>query len=402
MNTAAIIAEYNPFHNGHAYHVEQTRKLGYSHIIAVMSGNFVQRGTPAMLDRFLRAQAAVQCGVDLVLELPLPWSSSAAPDFADGATQIIKACGIVDAISFGCEHNDVATIKNAINLVYSETIQDGIKKYLQQGNSYPVAVSAAARDLGQDEIVEFLTKPNNMLALEYCKHLIHTNIKSLPVKRKGCEHDSDEICSQFASASHIRKRLYNSSELLSELENMRELLPRASAEIIKSAIHNKTGPLDISRYDIAAISRLQSLSALDFSKLSYVSNGLENRLYNAVQQAVTLDEAYAVAKNKQITHARIRRTLLHSVLGTYNAEKMITVPYIRVLAMNIKGRELLRSMQDAATLPILMRYADTDKLDSYGKSVYNFNQRANDLYNFCLPNPKPCGHDNIRNIYIEK
>ncbi len=402
MKTAAIVAEYNPFHNGHAYHIEQTRNKGYSHIIIVMSGNYVQRGSPAILDRFSRARAAVQCGADLVIELPLPWSSSSAPDFADGAIQIVKACGIVDALSFGCEHDDIALIKKTIQIVQSEQLQDIIKTNIQLGYSYPVSVANAVHSIGVESINDFLKLPNNVLALEYCKRIEGSSIIPLPIKRFGCAHDSDHASEQFSSASYIRKCIYDSICCDDDYHRLFSLMPQPSVDILRSAITEKNAPLDNYKFNIAAISRLHALSPQEFSMLSYVSNGMERRLFNAVQSSASLDEACDSAKNKQVTHARIRRTLLQAVLGAYKNGCMSAVPYIRVLALNNKGRELLKSMQKVTTLPIIMRHSDSDKLDRYGISVYDFNQRANDFYNICLPIPKTCGYDKTRNIYIAK
>ncbi len=402
MKTAAIIAEYNPFHNGHSYHVQKTRENGCSHVIAVMSGNFVQRGTPAIADRFIRAQAAVQCGVDLVLELPLPWSSSAAQDFADGAVQIIKATGVVDVLSFGCESTDLQLLKKSIEQLQSEDLQIQIRYFLQTGLSYPAAVTNALQITGEEQICTFLSKPNNMLAMEYCKHISDCTIEAMPVLRVGCEHDDILPTDSFASASYLRNeiyKLYNSNSAIYSLYNM---FPDASFQNLNNTIISGSAPIDLTKFNLAAIARLQMLQPDDFNSLQYIADGLQYRLYDAVQHAISFEQACDNAKNKQMTLARIRRTMLQATLGMHKIQPMKKVPYIRVLAMNQNGRALLKKMQNTAKLPIVMRHADSAKLNDYGLQVCNFNQSANDFYNLCLPTPLPAGADKTRNIYIEK
>ncbi|MBQ3519581.1 MAG: nucleotidyltransferase family protein [Clostridia bacterium] len=402
MKTAAIVAEYNPFHNGHCYHVQKTRESGCDHVIAVMSGNFVQRGTPSVMNRFVRAQAAVQCGVDLVLELPLPWSSSAAQDFADGAVQIIKAAGVADVLSFGCESTDLQLLKNSIVKLQANETQLQIRQFLEKGYSYPTAVTNALYATGDRHIADFLSQPNNMLAMEYCKHIAESAIEPMSILRVGCSHDADVPADSFASASFLRKQIYGMYNGNKEIYNLYNAMPEQSLQLLHAEMSAKTAPADLNKFNLAAIARLQMLSAVDFLSLPYVGDGMQNRLYDAVQRSVSFDQACDLAKNKQITHARIRRTYLQAVLGLHKLPPMKNVPYIRVLAMNQNGRSLLKRMQTNATLPIIMRHADSAKLDAYGLQVYNFNQSANDFYNLCLPDPICGGTDKTRNIFIEE
>ncbi len=402
MKTAAIIAEYNPFHNGHEYHIRKTRENECTHIIAIMSGNFVQRGTPAVVNRFLRAQMAVQGGADLVVELPLPWSASAAPDFADGAVQILNSTGIVDVLSFGCESADLQLLKNTTKKLQEPEMQTAIKRFLAQGFAYPVAVTNALKTTGDMSICDFLAKPNNMLAMEYCKKIAASKVEMLPILRVGCEHDADDAAASFASASFIRKEIYKSYNSDLEIYNLYNVTPRQSFQLLHTAINSSAAPADLNKFNLAAMARLQMLSSDNFKSLPYVGDGTQYRLHEAVQKAVSFDQACDIAKNKQLTHARIRRILLQAALGMHNQQPMKKVPYIRVLAMNQNGRELLRKMQSDATLPIIMRHADAAKLDNYGLQVYNFNQSANDFYNLCLPKSLPAGTDKTNNIYIEQ
>ncbi len=402
MRTAAIIAEYNPFHNGHYYHVQKTRLNGCSHVIAVMSGNYVQRGTPAFADRFIRAQTAIQCGVDLVLELPLPWSSSAAQDFADGALQVIKATGIADVLSFGCESTDLQLLKNSIDRLRCDEMQDYIHHYLDKGFSYPSAIANALHKAGELQICDFISKPNNILAMEYCKQLADCNIEPMPILRVGCEHDDDSPFESFASASLLRKEIYKLYNDNKELYSLYHLMPKPSFQLLNNEISAKNAPADLKKFNLASMARLQMLSIDDFISLPCMADGMQYRLYDAIQKSVSFEQACDIAKSKQMTHARIRRTLLHATLGMQKLQPMKKVPYIRVLALNRKGRELLKLMQTESSLPIIMRHADASKLDDYGLMVYNFNQSANDFYNLCLPQPRCAGTDKTKNVYIEE
>lgn len=399
MKVAAVIAEYNPFHNGHKYHIEETRKKGHSHIIAIMSGNFVQRGSMAIVDKFTRAKYAILGGADLVIELPLPWSMSSAHDFAYGGVEIAKAVGCVNSLSFGCETDDELSFYQTVEIISRSQIQDDIKENVRNGLSYPRAITQALEDNNHCHAAELLNTANNMLAFEYVCSLTDSAIVPCFIKRVGCEHDSREMSCSFASASAIRNVIYNTN--LCDVNNCtwKEFVPKEISDLLSLAICNKTAPVDLKRADVAVLSRLRNLTANDFKSVPFVCNGLENRLFSAVQSAITFEQACDLAKNKQITHARIRRTLLMSALQP-PTETIKNVPYLRILAMNHRGTELLRQMKTNATLPIIQKHADYKILDDYARMVYDFNMRASDLYSLCLPNPTPCATDATQSPFV--
>lgn len=402
MKVAAIIAEYNPFHNGHEYHVKKTREAGYSHIIAIMSGDYVQRGSPAIADMFVRAKAAVDCGVDLVIALPLPWSMSAAPDFAKGAVTIIKATGITDCISFGCETKETDSFQKYADFFQDEVLQEEIKKQCKTGISYPNAVCNACKTTNNDQLIKLLETPNNLLGLEYCKHLVGTDIKILPIERIGCNHNDPKPDGEFASASVIREQFYKMYNYNPELYILYTLMPKASLAVLQEAEKQGFFPLDLNKFDLAVTSRLRLLQPEDYTNIPYIAGGLENRFYNAVLQSECFTTACDSAKSKNITHARVRRSLLCAALQIKQQHFSQSVPYLRILASNKHGHEILNVMRKTCKIPIIMKHADSKYLDSYAKEIYDLNMKANDLYSLCLPKPTACGQSASHTIYIKK
>ena len=209
MKTAAIICEYNPFHYGHKYQLDETRKLGATHIVAVMSGNFTQRGDAAIFDKYARARTALENGVDLVLELPTKYSLAAAEEFARGAVGIINALGCVDMLSFGSECGDIGALKEAAGASDYAIHTEYFSELMRKGAAFPAALAQTVKEYYTDDVYDILSSPNNTLAVEYIKALddIGSTIEPVTIERNGAAHDSDEEEKQFASASLIRKRI---------------------------------------------------------------------------------------------------------------------------------------------------------------------------------------------------
>lgn len=402
MKICAVVAEYNPFHNGHAYHIQQIRNAGYTHVVAVMSGDYVQRGSPAIADSFLRAKAAVLGGVDLVISLPLPWSIAAAPDFAKGAVDLIKSMKIVNAVSFGCECTDDHCFAKLVDETHEKMLQEQIKKELDNGLSYPNAFAAACWEQGRSELYNFISAPNNLLGLEYCRQLKGTDIAILPIHRIGSEHDSDKVTDQFASASYIRDIFYKKYNSANELYKPYYYLPANTESLWKSAQQEGQFPLSLQKFDIAALSRLRCMTADNFLKCPYINAGLENRLFNAVHNSVTFDDACLHAKSRNFSLARIRRSLISAVLDVKPEHLQNTAPYIKVLACNSRGFDILREIKKEESPVIIMRHADSSELNQNAKAIYNLNVAANDLFSLCTPVASTCGNMAKTPTYIHK
>ncbi len=355
MKIAGVIAEYNPFHNGHAYHLERTREAGATHIVAVMSGSVVQRGDIAVLPPHLRAEAAVRGGADLVLELPPQYSLGAARDFCSAGVGILKRLGKVDMLSFGAETDDISALESAL-----KKIEDGepkIKAEMSRGATYP---QAAARILGEGA-AEILS-PNNTLALEYLRALRGSKIAPFAVKRT-LPHDSEEASGQFASASQIRK-------LLREGGGVSQYLPEPPES-----------PAFIEKGENAVLWRLSAMSKEDFAQVPYCGE-LAGRLFDATRRADSLGEVYSAVKSRNVTHARVRRIVICAALGI-TAEDMFEPPFVRVLALNQRGAEILNACRKTAEIVWSGSLADLSRLSPEAKRQAELIELASRLLSLC-------------------
>ncbi len=347
MNLAAIISEYNPFHNGHKYHIEKTRELGATHVVAVMSPNFVQRGECAIFDKFTRANIAVQNGVDLVIELPSVYSLSCAETFALGAIKILNSIGCVDFLSFGSEIGDLMPLKKASMLEETQEVKTLIKLKLQSGISFPKARFEALKEVYSNKVVQILEKPNNLLAVEYLKAMRKTksDFNATTIKRKGAEHDGKTLSENFASASYIRESLFHSN-IISQ-----NFVPCNAFEKYMEEICKKNAPIQLKNAEKVIIYKLRSMNNEEICKLPDVSEGLENRILSAASDCTSLEDLIEQIKNKRYTMARVKRIICCAFNDISLEMQKKSPPYIRVLAFNNKGREILKKMNETATLP---------------------------------------------------
>jgi predicted nucleotidyltransferase len=395
MLIAGIIAEYNPFHNGHAYHIARTKQNGAEAVVAVMSSNFVQRGEPALLSKRSRAEAAVRCGADLVIELPVPWSCGNAQSFARGGVSLLCALGCVDILSFGSECGSTELIRVAVEAVSSEKTVLLLKEKLREGLSFASARECAVSELYGEETASVISSPNDTLAVEYIAEIKRQNdmLKPSAVKRLGASHDSGTPDEKgFASASHIRGLIKSGGDWIN-------FVPEESAKVISREIHSGKAPSDYKKLETAVLAALRVSSAESFLWLPDISEGIENRIISAARSASTLDELFDAAKTKRYSHARIRRIVLHVFLGITSCLQNGVPPYIRVLALNGKGREILKIAQDTATLPIIARPQEIASLGQYERDVFAAECKASDLYELSLPVPGPCGAEFTGQIY---
>ncbi|MBO4446185.1 MAG: nucleotidyltransferase family protein [Clostridia bacterium] len=387
MNITGIVAEYNPYHNGHQYMTAKCREAGATHLVAVMSGNFVQRGSVAIMDKRARAKAALADGVDLVLELPVPWAVSTAELFARGGLSVLAGLGCVQSLAFGCETADKDLLEKAADAVCDIKVHGLIKEELEGGITYAAARENAVRRLYGDEIADVISKPNNILAVEYLKAMksIGTTFDLMPIERRGAEHDSLKENGEFSSASALRIMLERGDE------RAFEFMPEASVEEFKRLEKVGRAPVTIDDSERAILSRLRMLTVEDIKKAPDISEGLENRIYNAIQSATSLEELYSIVKTKRYTHSRIRRIVTALYLGITPQLALEKVPYVRVLGFNEQGREILKLAKDSATLPIIMKSSQTEELTDYGKCIFDLECKATNLYNLATPRILPCG-----------
>lgn len=394
MKIAGIIAEYNPFHNGHAYHIEHTRaekEGGATHVVAVMSGWFTQRGEPAVVNPFVRADAALRSGVDLVIALPLPWALSSAQFFAEGGVHLLDALNCVDMLSFGSECGDIEALKTVRRLLNEPRTAERLKGLMATGASYAAAMRQAVAETGGDNRAKLLDTPNNTLGIEYLGALsrLNSSIEPFTVKRMGAEHDAVCPIGGMASASYVRELLRSG-----RTRNIGHFVPNTVCDALTRASQIGTCPSQEKEGERAVLAVLRTRSKEQLSRLPFVSEGIENRLYNAIRTASTLEELIDLTKTKRYTRTRVQRLIYSAYLGITAELASGLPPYIRVLGANGRGYEILRAAkQNGATLPIVSRASDVASLDERAQRLFALECRAADLYAMFLPTPSPCGSE---------
>ncbi len=399
MKIAGIVAEYNPFHNGHAYHIEKMRCAKSScratHIVAVMSGNFVQRGGPAMMPKNYRVRAALYGGADLVLELPMPWAMASAEAFAFGAVSILDALGCVDILSFGSECGEIGLLDKAVSTLESQKFSRLLHLFLDMGISFPQARQRAVTEISGNKIASLFETANNTLGIEYIKALRRLNSPITPftVRRFGAGHDEDLPIGDMASASTIRK-LVNGGRL----ENAAPYMPPDARNILNKAMLAGQCPADNRRIERAILAVLRTMTIEQLSHLPGISEGLENRLYDAIRESGSLDELTERVKTRRYTLTRIRRIIFSGFLGLDAGFEKQQPPYIRVLGVNERGTEILRAAKKSARLPLVSRVSRFETLGEYAKQIFSLECRASDLYGLALPTPLPCSTEYTNKI----
>jgi len=341
-----IIAEYNPFHNGHLYQIEEAkRQTGAEYVVAVMSGNFTQRGNTSLINKWAKAKMALESGVDIVLELPTVYSISSAENFAEGAIKILDSLKIVDTLCFGTETDDFAALNNIANVLYHEP-----KEYvailnheLGKGISYPKARENALMMYLNDikRYANILSGSNNILAIEYLKALkrLKSDMTPFSVQRKKVYYNDDRIVDEFASSTAIRKLIATE-----QYDDVRKVVPRASYMLLKEEIEKGNFVIDVIKFEKEILFNLRKMTVKEIAELPDVSEGLEYAIKNAADSCNNLIDLVNIIKSKRYTQTRIQRILLYALLGITkkdmaNSKKVI--PYARVLGFNRKGKEML-------------------------------------------------------------
>ena len=365
MNISGIIAEYNPFHSGHARQIAETRRLLGEDAAVVC----------AIADKWTRAAVALKGGADLVLELPTPWAISSAERFARGAVEVLSAAGVVSHLSFGSESGSLEELRAAAVCLDSQAYPSALRRALDQGLPFPAARQEAVRAL-IGPAADVLSAPNNNLAVEYLRAL-PGSMEAVAIPRTGAGHDQAPAAG-FASASWLRGRL-------------RAGYPDAAAPYL-------TGPwiwetADLVRCERAILARLRSMTLEQAEALPDSGDGLAARLLAAGKAATTLEEVYALTKTRRYTHARVRRLVLWAFLGLTAADRPEHVPYLRVLGFNDRGRAVLREMWKHARLPILTKPAHVRTLSPAARRLFELGDRCTDLYGLCLPTAAPGGRE---------
>lgn len=377
MKITGIICEYNPFHNGHLYHMNQTRKNGATHIVAVMSGNYVQRGDIAVLDKFTRAKLAVRGGADLVIEIPSVYALSSAEFYARGAVSILDSLGCVDEISFGSEAGSVEDLKKASEIAEECSSSPELEEYLRNGMSYPNAINTMVYEKygkkAGNRIGEILASPNNVLAVEYLKALrrLGSGIQPVTVQRKSVAHDSMVALNGIASASFIRK-------CIQEKIDFSDFVPDYVYSAYVRTVSEKRRA-DIKNLERIILYKLRTITPEQLRSVPDVGQGLE---YRVMENAVltNLDEIFMNIKTRRYTMARIKRIFLNMLIGIEKSDLDILPPYGRILAVTERGRDILSKAKETGKIPFGTSLAKLGKSSEDAQRFSQIEGRASDIY----------------------
>ena len=347
-NILGIICEYNPFHNGHLYHLNESKKLTNSdYSVAIISGNFTQRGEPSIVSKWVKTEMALKCGVDLVLELPAIYSISSAENFAYGAIKILDSLNIVDYIAFGSECGDISILDDIVQVLVEEpkAYRTLLSHELSTGVSFPKArEKALMMYLGNmRRFANVLSSPNNILGIEYLKALKKQNsiIQPVTIKRQESDHNNNMFTSssRFASGSAIR-----SACLSTNIDNLQKYMPEDSFYLLEECLKKGIYVKDLSCFDKEILYTLRKMSTSEIANLPDVSEGLEYAIKNAANSCNSVVELLTLIDTKRYTKTRLQRIFLYAILGITKDDMQLSkkiTPYIRVLGFNENGKELI-------------------------------------------------------------
>lgn len=390
MKTVGLITEYNPFHNGHAYHIEKAKMLtGADRVIVVMSGDFVQRGAPAVMPKHLRAESALLSGASLIIELPVCFATGSAEYFAQGAISLLNRLGCIDSICFGSECGDLHLLKEIAQLLADEPIeyQAALKQALKEGASFPAARQEAL-NIYSDKYSEILASPNNILGIEYLKALakIHSKIEPFTIKRIGAGYHDMDIDGQFSSATAIRSDIYqladvNSSSESIPLTHIQTQVPSSCHELMKKNYQIRY-PIKSDDFSLLLKAKLLSETADSLSHYLDISPELANRILRLRNDYLSFEQFCDLLKTKELTRSRISRSFIHVLLGITNdwlTAMKAPASYARILGFRRDHADLLGILKRTSDIPLITSparavLADTAyqmlELDIYASDLY--------------------------------
>ena len=409
-----IIAEYNPFHNGHSYHIQNTKaQTGADFVVAVMTGNFTQRGNTSVINKWEKTKMALNGDTDLVIELPTIYSISSAENFANGAVKILNELGIVDTISFGMEADDISTLNNIANVLYTEPFEYKtiLEQELSKGNSFPKARSNALMMYLNDikRYANILKGSNNILAIEYLKALKKqkSNLVPFGLKREKVYYNSTKIIDEYASSTGIRDLL-----LHNQLEEARKVIPAKSYSILLNNLRQGTYVLDIIAYNDEILYKLRNMTVNQIANLPDVNEGLEYLIKDVSNKTNNLIELINGIKSKRYTQTRIQRILLYALLGITKEDMDMSkkvIPYIRVLGCSEKGKLLLSQINSKAkVITSLKKYESANKIKLLSgrknkmlARMLEIDKIATDIYTLGYKKDSKAGLDYTRGLILQ-
>ena len=396
MNLLGLVVEYNPFHNGHKYHLEKSKEItNATHTVAIMSGSFLQRGEPALLDKYTRAEMAVKNGVDLVIELPTLYACQSAEIFSHGAVATLNSLNCVNSLCFGSEEGNIDILQTISEILVKEPsdFKTTLKNFLDEGIVFPVARSKALYEyiknnhlleLSEDELQQVLNSSNNILGIEYIKSLIKLNssIKPYTITRIASKYNSTDIESNICSATAIRNSLKDNTDL-KLIENV---VPLHTFNEINHKINTNFNPVfDYMFYDLLSSTIIRDVDNL--TKYFEVNEGIENKIYSNVFTSKNLEELINSTKSKRYTMTKIKRTLNNILLGinrddVIKVKDLDRVPYIRILAFNNKGREIIKKIKTSSDIEIITKFSKISHVDDpIFDTLIKYDLKSSNMYN---------------------
>ena len=381
MKTVGIICEYNPLHLGHKKQIDRIREeFGEETcIVCAMSGNFVQRGAPAIIDKSVRARSAVACGADLVLELPVTAALSSAEGFAAGGVKLLSP--LCDTLCFGAETANPALLMDAARALLSPDFPPLLRSELETGKSFPAAREAALKRMGI--MTDILSQPNNILGVEYCKAILTQNapMEIFPIHRRGSYH-ALSVDTENPSATAVRNLMLIS-------HNWKSCVPMDARPMLEGAALHSTAA-----GEKAILGKLRTMTDAEFEALPYGSEGLWRKLMHAARRENTLEEILLSAKSKRYTRSRLDRMVMCAFLGISAEDLQMEVPYTRVLAFTTRGRLLLKEAKKKAL------YLNAG--ESFDHPCWELEKRCGDLYGlFAVEGIEPPAQEENRRIYYQ-
>lgn len=393
MKVVGIITEYNPFHNGHKYHIEEAKKItGADYVIAVMSGDFVQRGSPAIIGKYARTMMALNNGVDLVLELPICYAVGSAQYFALGAVTLLDRLGLVDYLCFGSECGNITVLEEAAKLFNNPTdnFNDLLYFYIREGLSYPAARAKAAKqsnDIQNKDLLDIIAEPNNILGIEYIKALLQINssIQPVTIKRQKAHYHDIELHDKISSATAIRNILHDTKNQ-SDLNLINDSVPNSVYDYFINN-HYTTFPITIEDFSSIIKYKLLAESSHELTQYLDISSDLADRIKNIDIQNYSINELIQMVKSKNITLTRVNRALIHILLNIRSKDFQEymndeTIYYARILGIKKEASHLIRRIKKADRTQVITKVSKAkEQLDFLGMKMLNQDIFATHLYN---------------------
>ncbi len=402
MKVLGIIAEYNPFHNGHLYHLNKSREItDAAYTVCVMSGNFIQRGEPAIINKWARTRMALSAGIDLVIELPSVYAFASAEFFAFGAVKLLDATGVVNTICFGSESGRIDELEQTADILKDEPpeYRGLLAEMLEKGLSFPAARAAAMEKYlsrfsnNNFDAREILASSNNILGVEYIKALkrLKSAITPVTIKRIGNDYNSPDIDGPVSSATSIRNLIMKSGNCHDE--SLTSALPSFSAKVLEEEFAAGKGPIFPETFEKLILALFRRMPPEQVKELPYVTEGLENRLKQAADKSTTLSEFIDNVSTRRYTTTRIQRILFNALSGMTSQEfakfyQNGGPQYIRVLGFSDAGRELLAAMKETASLPVIIKTANLKYLKNpLAVRMFEIENILTDIYVLGYENP---------------